>query len=329
MNPRRVIVEAASRLHFGLLAPCAMASRQFGGVGAMVQPPALRVRIEPATDGARAFSAMGPLAERAQQAIERVRAAGWPAEVEPPTVEIVTAPRPHTGLGTGTQLGLSVVAGLRAYARLPELSPAELARLAGRGERSAIGVHGFFAGGLLVDAGKRDATSLAPLVARMALPSEWRFVLITPEHEQGLSGAEERAAFQQLVEAPAASVDRLCRLVLLGILPAVVERDFRALSERLYEFGREAGSLFALVQRGVFATEMVAARVEYIRRLGVRGVGQSSWGPTVFALAESQDHANWLKGRLLAGRVASEREAVVASPANSGARICVEHVGRG
>jgi predicted sugar kinase len=38
--------------------------------------------------------------------------------------------------------------------------------------------------------------------------------------------------------------------------------------------------------------------VEFLRRQGVRGVGQSSWGPTVFAVLEDQDRADDLVGKL-------------------------------
>ncbi|MCL6504613.1 MAG: hypothetical protein K6T86_18185 [Pirellulales bacterium] len=320
-SSRVVLVEAAARLHFGLLAPCGHSPRQFGGVGAMVQQPAIRLCVRPAVPNAAPCSVCGPLAARAQQVLERVCAAGWPAGLPPAAVEIVDAPREHTGLGTGTQLALSIAAGWRTYAKLPELGPSELAKLTGRGQRSAIGVHGFFTGGLLVEGGQRDAISLAPLVARVALPDAWRFVLITPEDEQGLWGEKERAAFRELARVPEGAVDRLCRVVLLGILPAAAEGEFAAFSEALYEFGREAGQMFACVQGGVFTTPSAAARVAHLRALGVRGVGQSSWGPTVFALVESEDRAAWLAGRLSADGVAAGCRVVVAPPANSGATI--------
>jgi beta-RFAP synthase len=318
-----VMVEACSRLHFGLLAPCRDSARRFGGVGAMVQRPALRVRVRRARQEGEAFSASGPLAARAQQTVERFCAGGWPAEIAPPAVDVLCAPCDHTGLGTGTQLALAVAAGLRTYAGLHGLGPADLARRAGRGERSAIGVHGFFVGGLLVDAGKRDPAALAPLVARVSLPECWRFVLITPQGERGLWGADERAAFEQLGEDSAGRAERLCRLVLLGILPAAAEGDFAAFSDGLYEFGREAGRWFASVQGGAFATPGVAARVEHLRTLGVRGAGQSSWGPTVFALTDSEERARWLVAKLTEDGSAAGCQLVVAPPANQGARILI------
>ena len=47
----------------------------------------------------------------------------------------------------------------------PNLAIEELARLVGRGARSAVGAHGFALGGFLVEAGKLDV-ELQPFVLR-------------------------------------------------------------------------------------------------------------------------------------------------------------------
>src|SRR5204862_353231 len=82
---------------------------------------------------------------------------------------VAACPPEHTGLGVGTQLSRAV-----ARAVCPGVPAVELARLAGRGNRSAIGVYGFEAGGFLVDGGKRDDAALAPLMARVDFPGDWR-----------------------------------------------------------------------------------------------------------------------------------------------------------
>src|SRR5580765_7782762 len=71
-----------------------------------------------------------------------------------------------------------------------DLTHIELARRAGRGRRSAIGLHGFHEGGLLVEAGKRAPEEISPLVARVDFPDEWRFVLVRPRRATGVSGTE-------------------------------------------------------------------------------------------------------------------------------------------
>src|SRR5262249_22007345 len=166
--------------------------------------------------------------------------------------------------------------------------------------RSGLGVHGFTHGGFLVDGGKRAADGVAPLVARLAFPEEWRVVVVLPPWGRGRHGADEGAAFRALHARPAGpeATDRPCRLALLGMLPALAERDAEAFGEALFEFNALAGQLFAPVQGGTYADARVEELVAYCRRQGVRGVGQSSWGPAVFAVAADATRADHLAGRV-------------------------------
>jgi beta-RFAP synthase len=198
-----------------------------------------------------------------------------------------------------------------------------LARHVGRGLRSALGVHGFERGGFLVEGGKRSADELSPLVAHAAFPEDWRAVLVLPPRGVGLHGPGERAAFDRLAQLPPPrrQTEALCRLVLLGLLPALAERDLTAFGEALYEFNARSGELFAPVQGGLYATPLVAETVAFVRGLGVRGVGQSSWGPAVFAVVEDEsrapDVAHRVRGRFGAGGT----EAFVTRACNRGAII--------
>jgi beta-RFAP synthase len=302
-------VRAPSRLHFGLLSPgggegpwpnregeAVLPRRQFGGVGLMVREPGVEVSAIPAEE----WSAEGPLAGRALATARRiagcVHAAGRPLRLR-----VEAAAPGHVGLGTGTQLGLAVARALTAAWGV-EATAEELARWSGRGLRSALGVHGFERGGLLVEAGKRSAEGLAPLAARVEFPSEWRLLLAIPPDTgvAGLHGREEREAFAHLAEEPnaLARTDALCRLALLGILPAVAERDLSAFGEALYDFNRRAGEAFAAVQGGIYSGPEVAELVAFLRKHGVRGVGQSSWGPAVFAVLGDAEQAADLAGRV-------------------------------
>src|SRR5207248_291616 len=73
-----------------------------------------------------------------------------------------------------------------------DLGVVELAEIVGRGRRSALGIHGFAQGGFLVEAGKRSADGVAPLVARMAFPDAWRVLLVIPRDLQGDYGGRAR-----------------------------------------------------------------------------------------------------------------------------------------
>src|SRR5205085_5679600 len=153
--------------------------------------------------------------------------------------------------------------------------------------------------GLLVEAGKLPGEGISPLIARVELPQEWRFVLIRPEQRSGLSGKAEKEAFDQLPPVSKRLTAQLCRQVLLEMLPSAQRADFARFAESIYQFGRTAGMCFAELQGGSFASEQIEQLVDELRDDGVRGVGQSSWGPTVFALADSDCAArqivNWIQ----------------------------------
>jgi beta-RFAP synthase len=157
-------------------------------------------------------------------------------------------------------------------------------------------VHGFFEGGFLVEAGKLSGNSLSPLIARADFPESWRIVIGIPPGMLGLHGAEESETFQmsQLLRMSLQKTDTLCRLVLLGMLPALAEEDCQAFGEAMHDFNTLAGEAFAEVQGGVYASKAVAELVDFIRRQGIAGVGQSSWGPAVFAIVADPDRAKGL-----------------------------------
>jgi predicted sugar kinase len=121
-----------------------------------------------------------------------------------------------------------------------------------------------------------------------------------PEQALGLHGGVEAQAFEHMRLRPAHSpqTDALCRLVLLGMLPALYESDARAFGEALFDFNLRVGETFAPVQGGAYAGARVQAVVDSLRRHGVRGVGQSSWGPSVFAFPDDPDHSKSVIERL-------------------------------
>jgi beta-RFAP synthase len=290
--------------------------RQFGGVGAMIGEPGLQLQIVPHAQ----FEAP-PEIDRIEAIARRVwRALG---QLDEPAcrIELLSAPPEHVGLGTGTQISLAVAAGLNAFLGRASLAPIELAKLSGRGERSAVGTYGFVLGGLIVEAGKRSDDALSPLVARHALPEEWRIVLILPRRARGPHGVAERNAFASLPPVSQERTAALTQELTAHLIPAAAAGDFVRFSESLYRYGHDAGLAFSVHQGGPFASPRVAKLVEIVRSLGIRGVGQSSWGPTVFALVESQKAAETLVEHMRERIDPNEEELRIARPNNSGASI--------
>jgi len=71
------------------------------------------------------------------------------------------------------------------------------------------------------------------------------------------------------------------------LLPAASSGDFRRFARSLWRYGQLAGDCFRQVQGGTFAAPRLAQLAARVRKLGVEGVGQSSWGPTLFAVLDS------------------------------------------
>jgi beta-ribofuranosylaminobenzene 5'-phosphate synthase len=292
----------------------------------MVRQPGVEVSAERAAT----WSAEGPLSGRAlafarrvveEATRERPDAAGAPLRLR-----VVSVSAEHAGLGSGTQLGLAV-ARVVTTAWGIEAGVEALARWSGRGLRSALGVHGFERGGLLVEAGKRSVHGLAPLAARTDFPSQWRVVLVVPAAPRGgaagLHGPDERETFARLQQAPAdlARTDALCRLALLGLLPAAAEHDLEGFGEALYDFNRRSGEMFAPAQGGLYAGSAVEEMVAFVRARGIRGVGQSSWGPTVFAVAGEEEQAEELARELRGHFGLNPAEVLITEACNQGAVV--------
>jgi beta-ribofuranosylaminobenzene 5'-phosphate synthase len=314
-------VVAPCRLHFGLLHvpvpgvahwPDGTPVRKFGGVGLMIDTPAVRVAFRPGSD--RSFT--GSLIDRALGAWVRVRKRIG-TDDDPPFHFSANGPPEHVGLGVGTALTLAV-----ARLTAGRLSLSELSKLAGRGERSGIGVYGFDRGGFLLDAGKAADDELPTLHTRLAFPDDWRIVLIRPAVNPNWHGDRERAAFDRSRDPAAAkaATDRLADVAFRELAPAVQGKDFTGFADAVHRYNRLAGEPFAADQGGPYAGPEVTGLIETVRSWSVSGVGQSSWGPTVFAFAKDEPEANDLADRVRS-RIPGLAEVTVTAANNRGATV--------
>ncbi len=314
-----VTITTGARLHFGPLSVSAPAGGKFGGVGVMIQSPStiLTARI------AQVDSVVGEekSAKRVAEFLSRIRNA-LPTETLPACEISVKQTIPaHCGFGSGTQLGLAVARLTSALLSEPEPTPEALARRAGRGLRSAIGLYGFHRGGFLVDGGRAEPNQLGTLVARVDFPTEWRFVLAAPKRTAGLSGEAEQLAFASQPPMPTILTGELCRIVLMEWLPAVIESDFSRCSESMFQFGHAVGEFFSKAQGGVFADRRMSDWANLLRRRGIQGVAQTSWGPTVAALCANDKQAQQMKLDFARDSAWNDCSFQVVSPLNQGAAV--------
>ncbi|MGV3485582.1 MAG: beta-ribofuranosylaminobenzene 5'-phosphate synthase [Planctomycetaceae bacterium] len=287
-DPLPVLVATGSRLHFGLFD----VRVPFGGVGLMIDHPRTVVTV----DAGDRFEVSPCPVERVREIAVRIAArlpeglcrTGLPRC----RVKIEAMADWHCGLGSGTQLALATAVAISEFFGL-ELSRQELVEeIASRGRRSAIGSIGFFEGGLIAEDGSHHAYEAPGATwSRTVLPETWRVVLASAGAQgDGVSGEAEGAAFAAL---PPASPEYRQDLVRLAgeIVHAGRTADFEAFSVAVSTFNARSGQLFSAQQGGCFNGPAVEALVERIKSLGIMGVGQSSWGPTVFAFCQSEPEA--------------------------------------
>ena len=298
--PEQVTISAPSRLHLGLFSIGNLVPNQFGGIGLMIESPRTEVTVQRA---ARFQVVDGPGSQACRSAIE-----GWfqstcksgtelgctaLAEL-PVNVQITKLPPRHSGFGTGTQLAFASALALSRFFNLPIPSPEELAMQVDRGKRSAIGSYGFFRGGILVDRGKSDPHHLAPLDFQTDFPEPWRIVTVMIKGESGIFGRQEVDAFEKLPGTSRQQQQEMIEIVRDRIIPGLLSGDFEEFSTSLYQFGRKSGMMYAEIQNGPYNGPQIASLIQRIRDLGFQGVGQSSWGPCVYAITRDQTSAHEL-----------------------------------
>ncbi len=327
-----VRVVAPCRLHFGLFHvpvdglthhPDGRPVRKFGGLGLMIDQPCVTVEESVHIVGRR----QGNLVDRADRFREQV----WNARQDIHNSRYLKSeyrangPPEHVGLGVGTALGLASSRTLINVFAEHDEPVAVLSELVGRGKRSGIGIVGFESGGFIADNGKLE-DELPQLGVRLDFPSPWRVVLVRPPTPPVWYGDRERTAFARTRPADQALslTDRLRSLAYDTVVPAVRNADFDTFAQSIFEFNRLAGEPFHDDQGGPYASPEVACVIDELIEMGASGVGQSSWGPTVFAFAPSVDEAEHLANRARE-RFSSATDVTVTAANNTGARLTTEN----
>ncbi len=197
----------------------------------------------------------------------------------------------HVGLGSGTQLSLAV--GL-ALARLLNVKSSiqEIASVMERMQRTRVGTTIFERGGLVVDGGRSltdGATMVPPVIFHQRFPEDWAFVVALPEGTEGLSNEAEKSAFNKLPPMPAEEVGKVCRLIMMKLIPSLAEHNIGYFGEALTDIQNVVGDYFAQVQGGRYSNPATADTIKFMQQIGAYGVGQSSWGPACYGLFGSNE----------------------------------------
>ena len=136
-----------------------------------------------------------------------------------------------------------------------------------------------------------------------------------------MAGNAEKLAFGELPEVPESTRQALRNELFEILVPAARRGDFSVFSDSVYRYGTMAGQLFMACQGGPFASSEIARRVKWIRDSGVLGVGQSSWGPTIYCWFPDAESASRFAVRFQTAFVNLRAKFLVTSVARLGARV--------
>ena len=321
-----VTLRAPARLHLGFLDPSASLGRRYGSIGLVIEGFETEVELSAAlADRVTADTPEGAAQmDRASAYLRTLR--GRSGRADTLHLRLRRVLPAHGGFGSGTQLALAIARAFAQWHRL-DVSTPTLAHWVGRGLRSGIGIHGFDLGGLLVDGGPGADGWPAPLLSRVALPESWRIVIVQDDRAQGLAGSDEKDALVVLEAMPAARAAEICHEVLMRVLPGAASAEFDAFARGVSRVQQLLGEYFAPVQDGrAYTSAAVGRLMDWVGASGQRAaVGQSSWGPTGFAIVESQAHAEALVGAArAAGLLEHGLVSRIVAARNRGAEI-VDH----
>ena len=216
-------------------------------------------------------------------------------------IEVKSTIPKHVGLGSNTQLSLAVASALSRIYGIKKTTR-ELAIIMKRGGTSGIGVSAFEKGGLILDGGHsfgRDGEKRsflpsgvskaqpAPVLVRYTFPEDWFFVIAIPNVDRGVHGEEEVRVFKERCPIDPAHVGKACRIIIMKMLPALLERNIENFGSGLTEL-QDAG--FASATKDLMHP-VVRGCIRFMLKRGAYGAGQSSFGPSTFGLVQGEDEA--------------------------------------
>lgn len=281
-----VAVIAPARLHMGFFDLQGGVARKFGSLGLSIDAPYTQIVLTKSDQTIIDANC----SENDAKIIENI--VNFLKIKQKFSLDILQSIPQHVGLGSGTQMALAIGAGLNALFDL-NLTVSQIAKVSKRGARSGIGIAAFEQGGVLVDDGKMSK-ELPEIALRQAFSEDWRVLLITDSAYTGIHGEAELQAFQSLKPAQHSLRD----MVFGHMMPALECSDLLTFGVHMATLQAYNGAYFAPIQGGHYASQDVAAVLQWLQRKGVACMGQSSWGPTGFAVVENAEIANKLLQQL-------------------------------
>jgi beta-ribofuranosylaminobenzene 5'-phosphate synthase len=295
-----LIIETPSRLHVTLIDLNGRYGRIDGGVGITTRSPRLLLEAHGGYEDTQVeFSGTDLSQDTLEDYQEKIFSAArktneYLGKEEGYRFKLRDIFPSHSGLGSGTQLSLAV-AKVILEMNEQDLPTRKIAEIVGRGGTSGIGVASFESGGFIVDAGhmksiKKDflpssasKASPPPVIARYDFPSDWKIIMAIPHVERKVYGDGEVNIFQKYCPIPLEEVQELAHLLFMKMMPSVIEEDLDSFGESVNDIQGIGFKKIELELQNPFIRELIYN----LRSAGAAGVGMSSFGPTVYAVTDT------------------------------------------
>lgn len=276
----KVIVTSPSRIHFGIINPFrVIKERYYTCAGLAVEQP--RTVVEASFNNDSNFT--DPDVVDVLKRLENL----FDIDISSISVRVLARPPRHVGLGSTTQIKLSIARAVLSLLNIDNICIEDLAKILGRGEVSGVGTYVHAYGGFVVDMGKSKLEDFPKLYIRLEFPKNW-YIVIARGEGRGPDEISEHELFA--LSCPKELIYEASFYLFNVLVPGIVERDFNLFCTGLERLQYTVGRMFEKAQGGTFSTYS-SEIINMMRKLGLRGVGQSSWGPTVYGFTLSYEHA--------------------------------------
>lgn len=278
LSVTRIAVKAGYRLHLGFYRYLD-GGLAYGSIGMALEEPFLELRLSSYSDDSR-LSLRAPTEEAKEAVAKVVKSLGLASG----TLELSGYVKHHVGLGSITRIYLTTAIGSSIVLRMTDLNLEDLLVRLGRCKYSCTGYYTLMYGGLAVDTGVKLLEGGTPkLLALLRFPRSWYVVLAIPEG-RGLRETEEEGYMKN--PTPIDEQKDLYR-ALVELMTGVRLEKIDLFVSGVETIQKVAGKYFLQAQGGVFSSPYGDAIARIMAESGLRGVGQSSWGPAIYGFTDS------------------------------------------
>ncbi len=311
MLKKTIQIITPARLHFGFLELSNSCSYKFGGIGLSINKFHTKIIVKKNTR----MKFNGKISNKASFFLTKFCKR---KKIKPGfSLNIEKSSPQHIGLGSGTQLALSIGTAI-SFLNNINSNIENIAKTLNRGLRSNIGLINFKRGGFLIDL--KIKNRFYTNIDKVFFPEEWKIILIKDKN-QGLHGKSELDAFKKLKSLKKNNIN-LTDLVLLKIYPSLIENNFDKFSKAITKLQNEMSIRFKSFQGGRFSSSSVSKVLNFLKKRNIKGYGQTSWGPSGFAFFPNIKKAKQMRIKLVKRFSSCKNlEFIICSCKNSGSDI--------